>query len=69
MKWPEVRNAHPDQWVVIEALEAHTTPDRQRVLDRLAVVDTCHRRGGIPGLSALAPAIPAARVLFFAYKP
>lgn len=41
MKWPEVRNAHPDQWVVIEALEAHTTPDRQRVLDRLAVVDTC----------------------------
>jgi len=34
MQWPEVRNAYPDQWLVIEALEAHTTPDRQRILDR-----------------------------------
>jgi hypothetical protein len=41
MQWPEIRNAYPDQWVVIEALEAHTTPDRQRILDRLAVVDRC----------------------------
>ena len=41
MQWPEIRNAYPDQWLVIEALEAHTTPDRQRILDRLAVVDRC----------------------------
>ena len=41
MQWPEVRNAYPDQWLVIEALEAHTTSDRQRILDRLAVVDRC----------------------------
>jgi len=41
MQWPEIRKAHPDRWLVIEALEAHTTPDRQRVLDKLSVVDTC----------------------------
>jgi hypothetical protein len=41
MQWPEVRNAYPDQWLVIEALEARTTPDQQRILDRLAVVDRC----------------------------
>lgn len=40
MRWPEVRAAHPDQWLVIEALEAHSTNDR-RVFDRLAVVEVC----------------------------
>jgi hypothetical protein len=24
MRWQEVRAAHPDQWLVIEALEAHS---------------------------------------------
>ncbi|HEY53004.1 MAG TPA: hypothetical protein G4N94_06070 [Caldilineae bacterium] len=41
MQWNEIRTAYPDQWLVIEALEAHTTPDSRRRLDRLAVVDTC----------------------------
>jgi len=41
MQWNEVRKAYPDQWLVVEALEAHTTPDSQRHLDRLAVVETC----------------------------
>lgn len=41
MQWPEIRKTYPDQWLVIEALEAHTTADRHRVLDRLAVVDRC----------------------------
>ncbi|MFQ5593003.1 MAG: hypothetical protein ACE5HA_02525 [Anaerolineae bacterium] len=41
MLWPEIRTAYPDQWLVVEALEAHTTPDNQRQLNRLAVVETC----------------------------
>lgn len=41
MRWSDIRTAYPDQWLVIEALEAHTTPDRHRVLDRLAIVDRC----------------------------
>ena len=40
MKWSQVRTAYPDQWLVIEALEAHTE-DRQRILDRIAVIETC----------------------------
>ena len=41
MKWPEIRKNYPDQWLIIEALEAHTTPDNQRKLDSLAVIETC----------------------------
>jgi hypothetical protein len=41
MLWAEIRQAYPNQWLIIEALEAHTTPDKQRHLDCLAVIDTC----------------------------
>lgn len=41
MNWMEIRKAYPDQWLVIEALEAHTTSDNQRALDKLAVIDMC----------------------------
>jgi len=41
MLWSEIRTVYPDQWLIVEALEAHTTPDGQRQLDRLAVVETC----------------------------
>lgn len=40
MRWSEVRAAHPDQWLVIEALDAHSENDH-RVFDRIAVIDTC----------------------------
>ena len=49
MKWREVRKVHPDQWLVIEALEAHSDGGH-RVLDQIAVVELCadgataHRR-------------------------
>ena len=41
MLWAEIRQAYPDQWLIIEALEAHTTSDKQRHLDCLAMIDTC----------------------------
>lgn len=40
MRWIDVCYAYPDQWLVIEALEAHTEND-QRHLDRIAVVEVC----------------------------
>jgi hypothetical protein len=40
MNWSQVRQAYPDQWLVIEALEAHTV-DNQRQLDRIAVLESC----------------------------
>jgi len=39
MKWPEIRNTYPDQWLVVEALEAHTKPDNRRHIERFAVVE------------------------------
>lgn len=41
MLWSEIRTAYPNQWLIVEALEAHTTPGHQRQLERLAVVETC----------------------------
>lgn len=40
MQWSKVREIYPEQWLVIEALEAHTE-DNQRLLDRIAVVEVC----------------------------
>jgi hypothetical protein len=39
--WSDVRLSYPHQWLVIEALEAHTTVDNQRQLDRIAAIETC----------------------------
>jgi len=41
MLWPEVRKAYPNQWLIIEALEARTMPDNRRWLGRLAVIESC----------------------------
>jgi hypothetical protein len=41
MRWEEIRKSYPDQWLIVEALEAYTTPDHQRHLNRLAVIEPC----------------------------
>jgi hypothetical protein len=40
MIWEDVKSAYPDQWLIIEALEAHTTEENRRIIDKIAVVDT-----------------------------
>jgi hypothetical protein len=40
MLWSDIRAAHPDQWLVIEALDAHSQ-DGRRVFDRIAVIEVC----------------------------
>ncbi len=40
MRWYEIREKYPDQWLIIEALEAHTE-DQRRLLDQIAVVQVC----------------------------
>jgi len=40
MQWSEIRAAYPDQWLVIEALEAHSENNR-RIFDRIALVEAC----------------------------
>ncbi len=41
MIWSEICRAYPEQWLVVEALEAHTTDDNLRQPDRLSVIETC----------------------------
>lgn len=41
MNWSEVRQNYPEQWLVVEALEAHTTPDNRREIERLAIIEPC----------------------------
>ena len=60
MQWNEIRELFPGQWVLIDAVEAHSA-DNQRILDDVAVVQTfpdhgtamarykeLHRRNPIP---------------------
>ena len=41
MQWSDVRKAYPHEWLIIEALQAHTASDNRRVLDRIAVIESC----------------------------
>ena len=41
MQWIEVRKAYPNQWLIIEALQAHTTPDNHRHLNKIAIIERC----------------------------
>jgi hypothetical protein len=40
MRWTEIRQQYPDQWLIIDALEAHTEDDRRK-LDQITVVEVC----------------------------
>ncbi len=41
MQWFEVREAYPDEWLVIEALQAITTPNSLRQIKEISVVERC----------------------------
>ena len=41
MVWSDVKEDYNNQWLIIEALDAHTTFDSQRHLDRIAVIERC----------------------------
>ena len=39
MKWSEIRHRYPDQWLLIEAIEARSEPG-QRIVEDIAVLDS-----------------------------
>jgi hypothetical protein len=39
MKWQSVREKHPDTWILVEALDAHTTDDNRRIVEQWAIID------------------------------
>ncbi len=38
MKWDEIKEMFPNQWLVIEALDAHTTADSVRRVEEVSIV-------------------------------
>ena len=40
MQWKEIRQAYPDQWLIIEAIQAHTEGEQRR-LEQIAVLGRC----------------------------
>jgi hypothetical protein len=45
MTWSEIRATYPEQWLVIEALQAHTDTTQMRQLDKIAVIERCQDGG------------------------
>ena len=45
MQWSDVRQAYPNEWLIIEALEAETEAAHQRNLKRIAVIERCPDAG------------------------
>ena len=39
MQWAEIRRTYPSQWLLVEALAAHSRADK-RIVEDLAIVDT-----------------------------
>ncbi len=39
MKWEEIRKQYPDQWLLVEAIEAHSESGK-RIVEELTVVNT-----------------------------
>ena len=40
MRWMNIRKTYPNQWLVIEAVKAHSLKTK-RLLDKIAVMETC----------------------------
>jgi hypothetical protein len=41
MKWSEIRSAYPNEWLIIEALQASTNAEQRRLIDRIAIIERC----------------------------
>jgi hypothetical protein len=39
MQWQDIRSHYPNQWLLVEAIKAHSENDR-RILDDIAVLET-----------------------------
>ena len=47
MRWEEIREQYAEQWLVIEALEAHTEDDRRKLEQMTCGMTYCHPGRGL----------------------
>ena len=66
MHWSEICKSHPNKWLIVEALEAHTTSDYRRHLNRLTVVEECpDGKTAMNGINSFTSNIPNGNFIFF----
>ncbi len=41
MNWTDVKDVYPNQWLVIEAFDAHTTAESLRHIEKVSVIGKC----------------------------
>lgn len=41
MQWSDIKKTYPNQWLVVEALDAYTSDNKTRHINNLAVVELC----------------------------
>ncbi len=39
MKWEDIRQAFPEQWILIEAIQAHTNKQNERILEKIVPLE------------------------------
>lgn len=65
MTWEQIREKYPNQWVLMEALNAHTEGDR-RVFEQLSVLDACTANSDVfPRYKALKQQFPQKEIIFY----
>lgn len=66
MIWEEIRARYPDEWLLVEALDAHSDGGR-RILDNITVVEVCPDGAGAFGRYRQLHAAHADRELYFVH--
>ena len=70
MQWSEIRQAYPNHWLIIEALQAHTTADSRRRLDKIAIIERYQDgTAAMQSYRRLHQQYPGPRVLLRTYQP
>ena len=65
MQWSDIRRHYPDQWLLLEAVQAHSEANH-RILDELAVIDVYgDSQAALTGYAQLQREAPARELYVF----
>ena len=64
MQWQEIRKHYPEQWLLVEAIEAHSAASK-RVLEQLAVIDSFPNSAALKRYQQLHRIMPAREYYVF----
>ncbi|WP_425447924.1 hypothetical protein [Dethiothermospora halolimnae] len=65
MKWQEVRNQHPNQWVLVEALKASSHNNKRKIEDMAVISEHTNSTNAWKGYKELHLANPGRELYIF----